>query len=410
MSKVTLNLPKGVSFNAFEKPSQSCPNCNSKGLSIFYSIDDIPVHSCLLMSTREEALKYPRDNLQLGFCNNCGFITNTCFDSSVHNYSAQYEETQAFSVCFNAFAKSLAEKLIDKYDIHNKTILEIGCGKGEFLATMCQLGGNRGIGIDPAYVPGRNPDGTVSRIEFIKDFYSEKYAHIKADVICCRHTLEHIAPTRKFMQTLQRTTGDRTNTLVFFELPDVMRVLREGAFWDIYYEHCSYFTAGSLARLFRASGFEIDDLYLDYDGQYLIITAYPADDQTAATLDLENDLELLRRAFEEFREKCYIQIDYWRSTIEQIVADGQKVVLWGSGSKAVAFLSTLKLTDQIEGVVDINPYKHGSYMPGTRQEILSPAFLRDYKPDIVIVMNPIYREEIQQSLISMGLSPQLITV
>jgi hypothetical protein len=189
-----------------------------------------------------------------------------------------------------------------------------------------------------------------------------------------------------------------------------MRVLREGAFWDIYYEHCSYFTAGSLARLFRASGFEIDDLYLDYDGQYLIITAYPADDQTAATLDLENDLELLRRAFEEFREKCYIQIDYWRSTIEQIVADGQKVVLWGSGSKAVAFLSTLKLTDQIEGVVDINPYKHGSYMPGTRQEILSPAFLRDYKPDIVIVMNPIYREEIQQSLISMGLSPQLITV
>ena len=44
--------------NAFEQPNQSCPNCNSKGLSIFYTVDDIPVHSCLLMSSKEEALKY----------------------------------------------------------------------------------------------------------------------------------------------------------------------------------------------------------------------------------------------------------------------------------------------------------------------------------------------------------------
>ena len=44
--------------------------------------------------------------------------------------------------------------------------------------------------------------------------------------------------------------------MVFFELPDTERVLTEAAFWDIYYEHCSYFTPGSLARLFRRTGFE----------------------------------------------------------------------------------------------------------------------------------------------------------
>jgi len=176
MSEVILNLPKDVSFDVFEQPNQSCPSCNSRGLSIFYTVNDIPVHSCLLMPSKEEALKYPRGNLQLGFCPGCGFITNTLFDPGVHKYSTQYEETQGFSACFNAFAKSLAQKLVDKYDIHNKTILEIGCGKGEFLALMCQLGDNRGIGIDPAYVPERNPGGAASRIEFIQDFYSEKYA------------------------------------------------------------------------------------------------------------------------------------------------------------------------------------------------------------------------------------------
>jgi len=410
MSEVISNLPKDVSFDVIEQPNLSCPSCNSSGLSIFYAIDDVPVHSCLLVSSKEEALQYPTGNLRLGFCPDCGFITNTLFDPGVHKYSTQYEETQGFSACFNAFARSLAQRLVDKYDIRNKTVLEIGCGKGEFLALMCQLGDNKGIGIDPAYVPERNPDGAASRIEFIQDFYSEEYAHLQADVICCRHTLEHIAPTRQFMQTLRRAIGDKRDILVFFEVPDVMRVLREGAFWDIYYEHCSYFTAGSLARLFRASGFEIDGLYLDYDDQYLIITAYPTEGPTAPSLDLENDLEQLTRAFKQFRKEYPRRIDHWRNTIQQIVLGGQRVIVWGSGSKGVAFLSTLKLANQIEYVVDINPYKHGKYMPGTGQEIVSPQFLTEYCPDKVIVMNPIYCEEIQRDLDRLNINADLLPV
>lgn len=410
MGEATIKLPMNVSFDTFEQLNRSCPNCNSIGISIFYTVDDIPVHSCLLMPERNKALEYPCGNLQLGFCRNCGFITNTCFESEFHNYSTLYEETQGFSTCFNAFAKSLAQKLIDKYDIHNQTILEIGCGKGEFLALMCQLGNNRGIGIDPAYVPERNPSDPTSQIEFIQDFYSKKYSYIKADVICCRHTLEHIAPTFEFMQTLRQAIGNRTGTLVFFELPDVMRVLREGAFWDIYYEHCSYFTAGSLARLFRSSGFTIDELYLDYDDQYIIITAYPADGSTSNSLELEDDLEQLTQAYKEFKENCSDRINYWQDTIARIREDGQNVVIWGSGSKGVAFLTTLKLSEQIEYVVDINPYKHGKYMPGTGQEIVPPQFLTQYRPDKIIVMNPIYLQEIQHELDRLNIKADLLAV
>jgi SAM-dependent methyltransferase len=362
------------------------------------------------MSEREQALQYPRGNLQLGFCRSCGFITDTLFDSAVHSYSTQYEETQGFSAYFNAFAKSLAQELIDIYGIRNKTVLEIGCGKGEFLALMCKLGNNRGIGIDPAYVPQRNPDSGSAHVEFIQDFYCEKYANLEADVICCRHTLEHIGTVGEFAQTLRKTIGDRKETLVFFEVPDVMRVLREGAFWDIYYEHSSYFTAGSLARLFRSAGFEIDRLYLDYDDQYLIITAYPAGGPTQPSLKLENDLAFLEQAVSQFKDTCSGRIDYWLNTVTEAAADGQKPVIWGSSSKGVAFLTTLKLTDEIRYVVDINPYKHGKYMPGTGQEIVAPDFLSKYQPQLVIAMNPIYRDEIQQSLSNMGLSPRLMSV
>lgn len=410
MGEVTLELPKEVSFEVLKQTDQICPNCNSRGLSLFYAVADIPVHSCLLMSSKDEALAYPRGDLHLGFCRSCGFVTNVRFDPGLHSYNPMYEETQGFSAHFSAFAKSLAQRIIDKYGICNKTILEIGCGKGEFLASMCQLGNNRGIGIDPAYVPERNPDTTGSRIEFIQDFYSPKYAHLRADVICCRHTLEHMAPTLEFMQMLRRTVAKRPNTLVFFELPDVMRVLREGAFWDIYYEHCTYFTAGSLARLFRISGFDLDDLYLDYDGQYLIIMAYPSHGTTCPSWDLENDMELLNQALSQFRQKCSQKIDYWLRTIRRFTRDGQRVVIWGSGSKAVAFLTTLKLSEGIEYVVDINPYRHGKNMPGIGPEIVAPQFLTQYKPHKIIVMNPVYCDEIQKELDDLDVKADLLPV
>jgi hypothetical protein len=212
------------------------------------------------------------------------------------------------------------------------------------------------------------------------------------------------------MQNIRKTIADRSDTLVFFELPDVMRVLKEGAFWDIYYEHCSYFTTGSLAGLFEISGFDIDDLYHDYDGQYLILTAYPSRDPTCPGGDLDNEMDISNQVVSEFRQKCSQKIDHWLRTIRKFNSDGQRIVIWGSGSKAVAFLSTLKISEEIEYIVDINPYKHGKYIPGSGHEIVAPEFLKQYKPHKIIVMNPVYRNEIQQELDSLKVNADLLTV
>ncbi len=86
------------------------------------------------------------------------------------------------------------------------------------------------------------------------------------------------------------------------------------------------------------------------------------------------------------------------------------MVLWGSGSKAVSFLTTLGITDELQYVVDINPHRQGMFMPGTGHAIVSPDFLAEYKPDRVIIMNPIYREEITKMLKERGVEPVISTV
>jgi SAM-dependent methyltransferase len=387
-----------------------CPNCLSGRLEIFYEVHRVPVHSVLLMPTRQVAVNYPKGDIALGFCPACGFISNTLFDASVHEYSANYEETQGFSLTFRAFHQRLAESLIDKYSLRNKKIVEIGCGKGEFLSLICELGQNQGVGFDPAFVPDRNPAKKGLDIEFIPDFYSEKYAHVGADFFCCKMTLEHIPDTANFVRTVRRAVGDRLDSVVFFQVPDAPRVLRDLAFWDIYYEHCSYFSAGSLARVFREAGFEVLETWTDYDDQYLMISARPAKEvPPVSELEL-NAPKLIKEDIEFFVKQQAERVDLWKRELESMKKSGKRAVVWGSGSKGVAFLTALGLTDEIEYVVDINPFRQGKFMAGTGQEIVSPAFLTEYKPDVAIAMNPIYRNEIQTDLKQMGLNTSVEAV
>jgi SAM-dependent methyltransferase len=379
-------------------------------MDTFYELRNVPVHSVLLLTTKEEALDFPTGDVVLGFCQACGLISNLAFDPGLHDYSTDYESTQACSPTFNEFARRLAHYLIARYDLHDKDIVEIGCGQGEFLKLICELGGNRGIGFDPAHVPRESGNTVSDDVTFVQDFYSDRYADNHGDLICCRMTLEHVQQTAEFVRTVRRSIGERSDSVVFFQVPDVTRILREGAFWDIYYEHCSYFSAASLARLFQICGFEVMALWTDYGGQYLMIEARPSAAESQVALSRGEDLRDIARDIASFAANHAERVGMWRDRLERMSQAGQRVVVWGAGSKAVAFLTTLGIRDEIEYAVDINPRKHGTFLAGTGQETVAPEFLRAYGPDVVIVMNPVYEQEIRDDLKTMGLTPRVLTV
>lgn len=389
-----------------------CPSCGASHMSVFYEVNHVPVNSVLLVMSQDEALRFQTGDITLAVCPSCGFISNISFNEKLTQYTARYEATQGYSPTFNQFHRQLAQDLIDRYDLNGKEIIEIGCDKGDFLTMLCEMGQNRGVGFDPAYVPGRHPSAVADQLTFITDFYSEKYTHYRADFVCCKMTLEHVPNTAEFVSTVRRSIGDKRDTIVFFQIPNARYVLCDVAFWDIYYEHCSYFTKGSLARLFRHCGFDIIDLWTAYDNQYLMIEARPADGTPVATpLQGEESPAETMGDVAYFIEHYEARRSMWRAELAALKAAGKKVVLWGGGSKGVAFLTTLGLLlDDIGYAVDINPNKTGTFMAGTGQEIVAPEFLSSYRPDVVIIMNPVYREEITQDLAKMGLSPDIRTV
>ena len=387
----------------------SCPGCKNTGLVVFYEAEQAPVHSVLLHRSRAEAVGFPKGDISLGFCKNCGFITNIEFDPGLQNYlTHEYEATQAYSDTFNSFHRKLALRLIDQYGLKGKKVIEIGCGQGEFLELLCSLGENQGIGFDPAYRDGNPGDSVNQRVTIIKDFYSEKYSDYQADFICCKMTLEHIQDTHGLIRLVADATRGHPDTIIFFQVPNAQLILRDLAFWDIYYEHCSYFSPDSLSYLFEICGFEVLNVTAEYDNQYLMIEARPLKDNTHPAPRSEEDLRSLEQDLAYFQDHHHNAISGWKQRIQTLCESGKKVVLWGGSSKTVAFLHALNLHDEIGVVVDINPNKHGTFLAGSGHEVVSPQYLKAYEPDMVIVMNPIYKEEVRSMLAKTGLNPEIM--
>lgn len=386
----------------------ACLVCGLMDVEILISVDEAPVHCNLLWTTRESALSVPRGEIRLGFCRHCGHIFNLAFDPELVHYTGDYENSLHFSPRFQAYAESLAARLIERYGLRDKDIIEIGSGKGEFLTLLCELGGNRGVGFDPSYVPGQDHEVSTGQIAFVEDFYSERHASYPADFICSRHVLEHIADPVGFLTMLRRTIGGRSIDAVFFEVPNGLCTLRDLAIWDIIYEHCSYFSPSSLSYAFRSSGFEVCELDETFDGQFLGIDALPGDGVGGCGGDGRNGLDELSGEVEAFADQHRRKVEAWRNRLAEMAHAGQRAVVWGGGSKGVTFLNLLQVREQIPYVVDINPRKQGMYVAGSGQQIVPPEFLWGYRPDVVIVMNEIYRSEIARTAASLGLAADLI--
>ncbi|MGH6902272.1 MAG: class I SAM-dependent methyltransferase [Geminicoccaceae bacterium] len=377
-----------------------CPSCGGRAGRPFYQVAGVPVHQVKLVRTRAAALDCAKGDLRLCFCPSCGFVWNAAFDPARMRYEEDYESTQAVSPTFNAFHERLARDVIARFALHGKRVVELGCGQGEFVTMLAELGDNEGYGFDRVI---RQP-GASGKVTFVKDFYAEPYGHLRPDFVCCKMTLEHVHDTGAMLQSLRRTIGDRPETVVLFMIPEVTRILRLRAFWDIYYEHCSYWSPGSLARAFRTAGFDPIDVWTDYDDQYVLIAARPG---TGASplLVREEPPAALAAAVESFAAAVAADRARWRAAIERRQRAGQRTVLWGGGSKAVAFLTTLDVQDAVAYAVDVNPRRHGTFIAGTGQQIVAPAFLAAYRPDLILVMSPIYLPEITAELERLHLPP-----
>jgi SAM-dependent methyltransferase len=392
--------------NARQSESRRCPSCGGHA-PVFFEMLGVPARVNFLYPTEKSALESPRGDIVLGLCGECGLVSNLAFDPSLLSYAEGYENPLHCSDVFRSYASDLAAELIRRFDLNGKTVIEIGCGDGDFLRLLCFRGNNRGVGFDPSY---SGPADTNGRIRIVRDYYSEKHAGLRADFIYSRHTLEHVQNPVDLLGPLRRSIGEGNNTPVFIEVPNASRILDECFVWDIIYEHTSYFTRGSLTATLAAADFGSVDVREAFRGQFLIGFARPSGGGPPGKMTPEKCRSRDEQSVARFVAGYADTLDRWKLRLDKLRESGRKTVIWGAGSKGITFLNSFDTRSVVESVVDINPRKEGMYIAGTGHRIVSPRGLAGIRPDTVLVVNPVYRDEVDDTLRALGLRPAIETL
>lgn len=370
----------------------TCPVCDEAAMTAFIDRSRVPVHQNLLCSDPESARAVSRGELRLAVCPHCGFVSNQAFDERKLSYGQDYDNNQICSGAFSSYVDELVDYLVTEHGVRECRIVEVGCGKGYFLRRMIDhpTGGNTGIGFDPSYVGPSSDLG--GRLRFEQRFYDETAREVRPDVVICRHVIEHVADPSALVRGVRSAMNGSVTARVFFETPCVDWILANQVVWDLFYEHCSLFSAGSLTVLFERAGFHVSGVRHVFGGQYLWLEATLGDARlttnpsASITVDLANAYSRGEPAL----------IERWRSRLDEL---GSRVAIWGAGAKGATFVN---LADpdcrRVRCVVDVNPGKHGKFIPGTGHPIVSPATLDELGVTDAILMNPNYRDEISALL------------
>jgi SAM-dependent methyltransferase len=380
-----------------------CPICESERLRSFLKRSQVPVHQNLLVNSQKAARSVTCGKLELLICEDCGFVFNQSFDLSHLSYGEDYDNTQSCSDYFDAYLDGLVQDMVERLGVRNCTIVEVGCGKGEFLKKLVNYpeANNTGFGFDPSYVGSLTDlDG---RLQFRTCYYDESCTDISADVVVCRHVIEHVPEPMGILRSVRAALTLSPNARVFFETPCVEWILRHRVIWDFFYEHCSLFTVQSLGLAFRRAGFTVERVEHIFGDQYLWLEARMGAGEEA--LPMIVDTVELAIAYGQDEHKLR---EGWLTRLRDLTRLG-KVALWGAGAKGATFANLVDpYCTLIDCVVDLNPNKQGCFVPGTGHPIVSPCDLKTRGVHNAILMNPNYREENLKLLAESGVELNLI--
>lgn len=372
----------------------TCLACGSDALTPVIDIDRVPVLINQLCHTKEEALAAPTAPIHLVYCRDCTHVFNADFDPELVVYGPDYENSLHHSGRFREYASDLVASLAKAHDLRGGTIVEIGCGNGDFLRELCEATGSRGFGFDPSVgEPGEIAGGVV----LSDGSFFEAEDLPKVDLVVNRHVLEHVEDPTGFLAAVAAKLGPESGTALYLEVPNALYTIRDHGIWDLIYEHPSYFTAASLESTVHRAGFADARVQEAFEGQFLGLRA-TLSGAPAAAAPPAAVLAEIGALVDGFGDAYRQKIEGWRERLVAARSAGQSVALWGAGSKGSTFLNILGSDQGIEAIVDINPAKHGKFVSGTGTPIVGPDDLSERDPGVVVLMNPAYAGEVGGAL------------
>jgi SAM-dependent methyltransferase len=347
-------------------------------------------------------------------CDQCWLVQTEDFTAADQLFDADYAYFSSYSASWLTHAERYVAGVSDRFHLGpNSQVVEVASNDG-YLLQFVQQRGIPCLGVEPT--ASTAAAARTRGVPTVERFFGTALAHElvaqghAADLTVANNVLAHVPDINDFVAgfaALLKPTGVAT-----FEFPHLLQLVQQGQFDTLYHEHYSYLSLMAVQQVFRTQGLVVFDVEtLPTHGGSLRVYAHRADGQAGAAAEpvnarVQEVLDTERAAgvnglafYQGFQARCLAtKHSLWRGLLEA-QAQGLRVAAYGAAAKGNTLLNFAGVRpDLIPYVVDLNPAKQGKYLPGSRIPIVDEAYLKDDRPDRVLVLPWNLLPELQQQL------------
>lgn len=335
-----------VRYSDMPRAAQELPDATDLHRELGVDLDVLQCESCGLVQLANEPVSYYRSVIR------AAAVSDVIRESK----SAQFS------------------RFIDDHGLRGKRIVEVGCGRGEFLSLL------QGLDVDASgleFSASAVAACTAAGLRVRQGYPGEGPAvwdGAPFGAFLLLMFLEHMPDPGAALRAIADNLTEDAVGLV--EVPSFDMVVREAMFTEFVVDHLLYFTGATLRTTLETGGFEVLHVGEVRDGYVLSATV-----RKRRRLDASGFLERQRRLTAELRD-----------FVARFASGG--VAVWGAGHQAFATIALTGIAPDIRYVVDSAPFKQGRFTPATHVPILAPEALESDPVDAVLIMAASYSDEV----------------
>lgn len=362
-------------MSATDYREETCPACGHHVAVRFFDGGNQPLATLAWPQSAADARDLPRYHLDFVRCVGCGHVFNATFDYANVPYSTKPNLMFNRAANWSQFLVKTQQDIMARLP-EKPTVVEIGHGDGSFLGALSDLRpAGRYFGFDP-HGASKGAGSVSFRAELFDP--SRHLSELKPDLVISRHVLEHLVNPLGFLQGMSYAAASLDILpLAYFEVPCIDKAIRDRRTVDFYYEHSSQFTTNSFVRMLSRAAAEIVDIGHGYGEEVVFGFVRLGASSSAGGFARQS------RAFLTHAEGA---LDTVARQLAELADSGRRVAIWGGTGKSAAFMCRYNVdAKRFPLVVDSDPAKVGTFVPGTGQEMQSRDKLKTEAVDVIII-------------------------
>jgi len=385
-----------------------CRFCKTELKDLFIDLVNAPASNSFLTfdNLQEPETFYP---LKVFTCHKCFLVQIEEYKKSGDIFNNEYVYFSSFSKSWLDHARKYADLMVNRFRLNeNSSVIEIASNDG-YLLQYFKEKNIPVLGVEPT----KNTAEVAKKkgIESINEFFGTRLAkemlakNIRGDLLLGNNVLAHVPDIMDFVAGMKMILKE--NGVITMEFPHLMQLVDNNQFDTIYHEHFSYLSFYTVKQIFESQDLELFDVdEIPTHGGSIRIYAKHTNDSRDISINVNNLLAKEKQKgmtdpayYSNFNEKALkVKLDLLSFLIKQKELN-KAVAAYGAAAKGNTMLNYCGIkNDLIKYVVDANPHKQNKFLPASHIPVVNEDFLRNDKPDYVIILPWNLKDEISGQL------------